>query len=114
MGFLAHLSGICFLWATRYWEMAIGVLFVQFGQGNSAAIPQEATLQLLSPKAPLWIETGGKMINGNMNKEGKSAINMNAKLDPGLFIYGWSPKLFMLGWSAIPKTLDIRGKPKHI
>ena len=40
MGILAHLSVICFLWATRYWEMAIGVLSVQFGQGNSVAIPQ--------------------------------------------------------------------------
>ena len=40
MGFLVHRPVICFFWATRYWEMAIGVLSVQFGRVNSVAIPQ--------------------------------------------------------------------------
>ena len=40
MGFRVHLSVICFHLATRFLEMAIGVLSVQFGQGNSVATPQ--------------------------------------------------------------------------
>ena len=39
MGFRVHLSVICFHLATRFLEMAIGVLSVQFGQGNSVATP---------------------------------------------------------------------------
>ena len=42
MGFRVHLSVICFHLATRFLEMAIGVLSVQFGQGNSVATPQFA------------------------------------------------------------------------
>ena len=47
MGFRVHLSVICFHLATRFLEMAIGVLSVQFGQGNSVATPQ-----VMSPTLP--------------------------------------------------------------
>ena len=48
MGFRVHLSVICFHLATRYLEMAIGVLSVQFGRVNSEATPQNTILERAS------------------------------------------------------------------